>query len=130
MRYVLLNIEHRQVRSSNVCVKRSTDTPWSTCSRLVQKKNGGIIFFLLKRLTIFGLFGGLWSIGGRWGHVFPTIANPRSFKYFLAMSPSFTVRWGQYHTKMCTIRIDDASGICEGENFRPLVSTKRPKHEK
>ena len=43
---------------------------------------------------------------------------------------SFIVRGGEYDTKMCNIRIDGASGICEGDDFRRLVSTKRPKHEK
>ena len=67
---------------------------------------------------------------GRWGHVFATSANPRSRKKEVVMSPSFTVRGGEYDTNMCNIRIDGASGICEGDDFRPLVSTKRPKREK
>ena len=46
------------------------------------------------------------------------------------MSLSFTVRRGEYDRRMCNIRLDGASGICEGENFRRLVSTKKPKHEK
>ena len=29
---------------------------------------------------------------------------------------------------MCNIRIDGASGVCDGEDFRGSVSTKRPKH--
>ena len=68
---------------------------------------------------------------GRWGHVFATSANPRSCKTNVHMSPSFTVRGGEYDTKMCHKRIDDASSICEGENFRRLGSTReRPKLEK
>ena len=35
-----------------------------------------------------------------------------------------TVRRGEHDSKMCNIRIDGASGICEGANFRRLVSTK------
>ena len=46
------------------------------------------------------------------------------------MSPALTVRGGEYDTKMCNIRIDGASDICEGDNFRLLVSTKIPKYEK
>ena len=64
MRYVPLNVEDRQVRSSNVCVKRFADIPWSTCSRLVQKKKEKKEK-LRKRLTNFGLFDGLWSVGTR-----------------------------------------------------------------
>ena len=67
---------------------------------------------------------------GRWGHVFATSANARSCTKNMALSPSFTVRGGEYDTKMCNIRIDSAIGICERENFRRLVLTKRPKHEK
>ena len=40
------------------------------------------------------------------------------------MSPSFTVGGGEYDTKMCNNRIDGASGICEGDIFRRLVSTR------
>ena len=47
-----------------------------------------------------------------------------------AMSLYFTVRGGEYGTKICNIRIDGASDICEGENFRRIASTERPKHEK
>ena len=40
----------------------------------------------------------------------------------VAMSPSFAVHEGQYDTKylVCNIRIDGASGIRGGENFRRL----------
>ena len=38
-----------------------------------------------------------------------------------ALSPSFTVRGGEYDTKMCNIRIDGASGMCEGDIFRRFV---------
>ena len=48
--------------------KNTFDMPWSTCSRLVQKKMGKYMFFLRKRLTIFGLFDGLWSVGTRFRH--------------------------------------------------------------
>ena len=48
----------------------------------------------------------------------------------VAMSPSFTGLGGEYDTKMYDIRIDGSRGIYEGYNFRRLVSTKRPKHEK
>ena len=79
-----------------------------------------------KRRAIFGLFHGLWSVG----HVFAAGANPRSWTPPPAMSPALTVRGGEYDTKMCNIRIDGASDICEGDNFRLLVSTKIPKYEK
>ena len=78
LRYVLTNIEHRHVRSSNVCVKRFTDMsyyviPWSTCSRLVsktieEKKTTEAIHhvFAFSRAC------------GQCGHVLATSANPRS----------------------------------------------------
>ena len=66
MRYIPLNIEHRQVRSSKVCVNRFIDMPWSTCSRPDQKKKKMI--FLRKRLTIVFVFDGLWLVGKRFPH--------------------------------------------------------------
>ena len=33
----------------------------------------------------------------------------------MAMTPTFAVRGGEYDIKMCNIRIDGASGICDGE---------------
>ena len=76
---------------------------------------------LRKRLAIFGLLDGLWLVGAR----FRRSANPRSCKKKVAVSPSLTVRGGQYHyTKMCNNRINGASGICEGDNFHRLVSTR------
>ena len=32
----MVNVEHRQVRSSSCCAKNSTDMPWSTSNRIVQ----------------------------------------------------------------------------------------------
>ena len=40
---------------------------------------------------------------GWWGHVFATSANPRSGKKKVVISPSFTVRGGEYDTKCVTI---------------------------
>ena len=65
LRCVQLTTQHRQVRSSNVCVKLFTDMPWSTCSRLVQKKGRFVFFLPRKRPTIFDLFDGMWSVGTR-----------------------------------------------------------------
>ena len=50
------------------CVKLFTGEPWSTCSRIVQKKNEEKMFCLQKRLTILGFLGGLWSVGTRFRH--------------------------------------------------------------
>ena len=43
------------------------------------------------------------------------------------MSPYFTVRGGEYDPKMRNIRIDGASGIYEGDNFRRLVPWYQPR---
>ena len=120
MRYVLLNIEHSQVKSSNVCVKRFTDMPWSTCSRVVHKK-WGKYFFPRKRLTIFGLFDGLWSVGTRFRHYFILIA-PIQGVLKKKWSCHSTVHGRQYATKnlVCNFRIDGARGIRGGGNFRRL----------
>ena len=53
----------------NTCVKPFTDMPWSTCSRLVQKKKGKHFFFFVRKcLAIIDLFEGLWSVGTRFRH--------------------------------------------------------------
>ena len=71
----------------------------------------------------------LWPVVG--GDTFSPLAPILGTVKKMAMSPSFSVRGGEYDTKiMCNIRLDGASDICEGDNFRRLVSTKRPKHEK
>ena len=108
LRYVLPNIEHRQVRSSNACVKRFT------CSRLIQKKNEKQ-FFQRKRPTIFGLFDGLWSVGTRFRHYRQSYDLKKGGH---VMSPSFT--GGQYDTKylVWNIRIDGANGIRGRGNLR------------
>ena len=68
-RYVVLNVEHRQIRYSNAGVKRYRH-PLEYLSRLFQKNVFFFFFFFSqrKRLTIFGLFEGLWSVGTRFRH--------------------------------------------------------------
>ena len=99
--------------------------PWSTCSRLVQKKMGEKNFSYGNAC----LFLAFSMACGRWGHLFALSANPRSCEKKLTKSLSFIGRGKEYDTKMCNNRIDGASGICEGDHFRRLISTKR-KHEK
>ena len=126
LRYVPLNIQHRQVRSSNVWVKLlQTDMTWSTCSRLVQKKGG-------REFSC----GNAWPFlaflvpCGRWGHVFATSAILRSCKKKKRGHATFFFLFvGENIIPKCvTNRIDDASGICWGEIFRPLVSTKNTRN--
>ena len=66
------------------------------------------------------------------GHVFATSANPRSWKKNVTMSPSSTVHGGQYYTKylLCIIRIDGASGICGGGNFRPTRTSSHQRRDR
>ena len=63
---------------------------------------------------------------GHGGHVFTTInsTNPRSCKNKVAKSPSFTICEGEHVAKMCTNRVDGASGTCEREISRRLVATR------
>ena len=50
-------------------MKVFTDMPWSTCRRLVQKKNGEKNDFPTEtRVIIVGFFDGLWSVGTRFRH--------------------------------------------------------------
>ena len=74
-------------RSSIFCAGSSTDTPWSTSNRFVQKS--GAFFFsptLRKSLNIIEEYEGLchWSI-----RVFVLRDSPRPLKIELAMSPSY-----------------------------------------
>ena len=119
MRYVLLNIEHREVRSSNVCVKHFTGMPWSTLQSPHSEKMKEPFFSYENTLPFLAFL----MACGRYGHVITTSTDPRSWER-KAMSPSSTVHWGQYDTKylVCNIRIDGASGIRGGENFIRLVS--------
>ena len=78
-----------------------------------------------KCLIIYGLFDGLWSVGTRFHHQRQSQVLQKK-----VISPSLTVRGGEYDTKMCNIRIDGASGICEGENFCRHVLPQLPKCEK
>ena len=68
-----------------------------------------------------------------WPVVFSSIAPILGpVKIILTMSPSFklTARGGEYDIRMYKNRIDCAGGIYEGGDFRMLVSTTRPTHEK
>ena len=64
---------------------------------------------------------------GRWGHAFLPLALNLGPEKKGTMSPSSTVHEDQYENKylVCTrnIRIDGASGICGGGNFRRLSWT-------
>ena len=93
------------------------DVRGSTCSGLDHKQIGGKFFSLPKRLTSLGFF----MACGRWWHVSATSANPRSSK---TNGHANNCSSGRIWYKMCNIRIDGASGICVGANFRRLVSTK------
>ena len=71
----------------------------------------------------------LWHVvGGDTFSPLAPISRPVKKKKWPCHPPFLAV--GEYDTKICIIRIDGASGICDGENFRRLVSTKRQKHEK
>ena len=89
-----------------------------------RKKMGKKMIFLRKR--VWSLLAFLMACG-RWGRVFATSANPSPCKKSGHATLSFTVWGGEYCTKMCNIRIDGARGICEGDYFRRLVSTKGAK---
>ena len=70
----------------------------------------------------------------RGGHVFATSVNDRSCKkkspcHALLLFAGENMIPNTRHP-VCNIRIYGASSACEGENFRRLESTKRPKHEK
>ena len=69
LRQIPLKIYHRQVRFANVCVKTFTDghdLKYLQSPR--SDKNGKKKAFLRKRLTVFGPFDGLWSVGTRFRH--------------------------------------------------------------
>ena len=104
MVHVIFNIAIRQVRSWHVSAKFDR-MPWSTCRRLVLKKDGNNAFILRKRaVTIFRLLHGLWSVRTRFRHY----RQPcRSCKKNMSVSPSFSVRVGQDVKPRCfDIRIE------------------------
>ena len=75
-----------------------------------------------------GPFLALLMACGRWGHVFVTSANPRSCKKKWPCRPLLNLLLvGENMMPKC---VDCASGICEGGDFRQLVPTTTPKHEK
>ena len=59
----IFNMTVRKVRSWDVCVKRLADMPWSTCRRLVPKKDGKQhVFPTQTRGDYFWTFG--WPVVG------------------------------------------------------------------
>ena len=118
MIYLILNMGRSDLRK--FCVKRLTGMPWSTRSRLVQKK-WKISFALTEMPDHFWPFW--WPVvGGDTFSPLPPIFGPAKK---VARSPSSTVHGGQYDTKylVCNIRIDCASGVRGGESFRRLSWT-------
>ena len=125
MFHLIFNIGRSDLRMFAWNVYRHAS--WSTCSRLVQKQMEKNMFSLRKRLTIFWSFW-LPVVGGDTFSPLAPILGPEKK---VAMSPSLTVRGGEYDTNMCDNRMDGASGIyLWGREFPSARINKRPKLEK
>ena len=119
MLYFMLNFGRSAIR---MFAWNVTDIPWSTCSRLCQKKMKS--FFPTE--TPYHLWPFRWPVVG--GDTFSPLAPILGPEKKVVMSPfSTTVREDQYDNKylVCTrnVRIDGASGIRGGWEFRRLSWT-------
>ena len=94
----MLNVEHKQVRSSIFYPKISTDMPWSTSNRVVQ--NAAQFFFsplLGRSLNIIEKIEGLSLVDTS----FAPRDNPRPVIFFghVTLLPPYTGHGGHYNTK-------------------------------